>query len=162
MNLSEEKLSYLVAEIVPPIYEKFSAFLREEDWVGLSADPSHNSENGQMTADMYAALSKVGLPCRREYHEATDGRLSFVQFVIVHALPDEAPSEEDAITDLNPWQRGPINCRGYLHGKRSIVRKTLASKGVWPVFCALRAVETIVVPHTTALMPADVRLEQGK
>jgi hypothetical protein len=75
-------------------------------------------------------------------------------FLIAHAGPEAAPSEDDLVSDLNPWQFMPERpVIGALHGPRAAVEKRLQLEGAPDWFISLRGLWTIRELHTNARKP---------
>ncbi len=139
MSIHEE----VVAAVIPGIYADTEAILRGERGVGLYTDPSHSKKCGMMTLELLKELRARHLPARRELHESWLGS----HFIIVHTMEGEEPSPDDIVTELNPWQHGPTNRTGYLHGNRTQVNQIIARSGAPMV---LRSLNTITISHTTS------------
>lgn len=141
MNTTEA----IINEIVPDLYEA----CREELGAYPYTDLSGSNQCHILTRELYTALKNRGIESRRELHQIPDGRW---HFVIAHTPIDQAPSQADVITDLNPWQyNGGHN--GYLHADRLWIQKKLGYANAPAWFVSLRGVATITKPHTEEFMP---------
>ncbi len=108
-------------------------------------DQSAGSRCDVLTRSFQLRAKANGILLRRELHRNEDGEW---HYLIVHDDPESSPTEEDVITDLNPWQfsRGRIQ-EGPLHGPRHEVIDMLRTRGAWDRVLALRGLSTIVMPH---------------
>lgn len=105
-----------------------------------------------LTKGLTVALNNRAIESRREYHRDDEG---IWHFVVAHGPVDAAPSHDDIITDLNPWQfmeHAPGNYT-YLHASRGEIMDRLEKEGAPDYFIALRSLETIVHAHTDMLQP---------
>ena len=120
-------------------------------------DLSQSDRCHALTLDMWRIMDTAGVPARREFYYR-DGHL---HFNIVHASPDALPSENDVITNLNPWQWTPDLVRtGYLHGPRHEVIQALRVAGVDEKYIALQRAETAILPHCTFLLPSTRHIQE--
>jgi hypothetical protein len=147
----------LVQTSVPAIYDT----VRRERCPAFRWDMSQSNQCHQLTLGMLGILEANREPARREMHELGTG--SWWHFVIAHGDVTAAPSDDDIITDLNPWQynvegwesdqRIAAADEGYLHGPRGMVMERLAKAGAPEWFVGLRGLATITEAHTTELTP---------
>lgn len=132
----------VIREIAPMLYEND----RARSGAHHLSDMSHNNRCNYMTLELYNALTAREYVCRRELHVDGDAW----HYLIAHAAPDTEPSQQDIITDLNPWQfEDRPTHTGYLHDPRLAVQIVLAEAGAPPWFVGLRGVASIVEAHTT-------------
>lgn len=115
--------------------------------------PAHTDQTRGNNCDLLTffvmeAMQARDLPVRRELHTNN----GFWHYVLAHALPDEKPTENDIITDLNPFQ-GKNQGGRILHGQRSEVLRTLTTAGVGIIMVTLRSSATIELPHDTRRRP---------
>lgn len=101
-----------------------------------------------LTYYVLALLYKDGLVARRELHFDQEKNW---HFLIAHAVTAK-PSENDVISDLNPWQ-WRNHGGGILHGTRNEVIKMLGTQGAPESFIALRGLETLYSPHHEPINP---------
>ena len=95
-------------------------------------------------------LQSGHLEVRRELHQTRSG---FWHYVIAHADAGMLPSDEDVITDLSPWFfPGGDRYTGYLHAPRQEVMATLAAANIPAEQLSLRALSTVVLPHSEELL----------
>lgn len=94
-------------------------------------------------------LRNNGLPVLRELHGDSYGNW---HFILNHEGPNTAPSDDNLITNLNPWQWGGSGT-GILHGTRGEVMDALSKYGAPNHFIALRGLDTIIKHNTDKLNP---------
>lgn len=142
-NLAE----HYVAQLVPEIYTNSIVEFRYPG----GTDMSRSNKCHTLTLDLMRALHKIDIPARRELHK--DPFSGVWHYVIAHGTIEAEPTNEDVITDLNPWLF-PNDGRssGYLHAPRTEVMARLKTAGMSAQDVALRALETIVLPHSTNLL----------
>lgn len=99
----------------------------------------------------FGALDNRGLECRRELHQTKDRQKW--HFVIAHAGINEPPSQEDLVTDVNPWQFMDKPLTGFLHDERFKVQMALSQAGAEPWYVGLRGIATRTQAHRPDLMP---------
>lgn len=100
-----------------------------------------------------AVMNRIGREegalLRRELHQNENGDW---HYILAHEPTDAKPTNDDLMSDLNPWQWGGRG-RGLLHMQRGELMDFLSSRGAPDHFVALRAVETIVKAHDTRANP---------
>lgn len=134
-----------VERLVPEVYDGITqqfGFQRGKNMAG-------SSQCHILTRGLQIALSHAGHEVSREYHESDDGKIW--HYVIAHRKHDRAPSEDDIITDLNPWQymRGNMSPdHTFLHGPREEIMDRLRKEGAPDYFVALRSLATIKYANT--------------
>jgi hypothetical protein len=112
-----------------------------------STDMSRSTKCHTMTLDLLKHLRSGGMHIRREFHRTPAGMW---HYVLAHAAVGAQPSEEDVITDLNPWNYSPGGeaYTGYLQGPRYEVEASLRMAGAPEEHIALRGLSTLVAAHT--------------
>jgi hypothetical protein len=139
---SRTHLDQLVHELAPELYEERRLILGRAKGV---SDMSHGNQCQHLSFDMNTALKNRGTIANREYHENGDGNW---HYLLAHTFLDEEPSDDDLITDLNPWQGLGNNSRtGLLHGRRAEVMDQMFDAGVPEHLVALRGIATIRKRH---------------
>lgn len=98
----------------------------------------------ELTRYIARRLQAEGSPTQRELHADKCGNW---HFVLNHEGPGKPPSDDDLITDFNPWQWGGSGT-GILHLPRGEVIKTLSRNKAPNFFVALRGLSTIVERNT--------------
>jgi hypothetical protein len=88
-------------------------------------------------------LAKGGLIVRRELHFDENDNW---HYLLAHAAIDATPTDDDIISDLNPWQWRDFG-GGILHGSRQDVMETLRTAGAPENVIALRGLHTIRAQH---------------
>jgi hypothetical protein len=141
-----DTLEVAVNELAPQV---FAATIEALD-LPFNTDMTRSNRCDRLTLEMYSALGAQGLEARRELHRTADG---LWHYVIAHASPDAEPSQQDIVSDFNPWQWGATHRSGVLHGKRLAVQETLGEAGAPAWFVSLRGIATIVEAHTLKLNP---------
>jgi hypothetical protein len=118
---------------------------------GPALDMSSSNLCGSLTTNFQALMTEAGLTTRRELHMTRNG---IWHFVVAHANPDASPSEDDLISDLNPWQFMPARpVIGALHATRAAVEKRLWREAAPDWFISLRGLSTIRALHTDVRKP---------
>lgn len=115
----------------------------------LSTDQTRGNRCDLLTYFVMEAMQNQGLPVRREFH--TNGK--FWHYILAHDAPNAEPSEDDIISDLNPYQ-GRAQGGRILHGPRREVLHDLTQAGVDLVMVTLRSTATIEAPHDVRKYPA--------
>lgn len=132
----------ILDEIIPHVYES----VRFKQAKPAMTDMSWSNQCHNLTYELGEALENRDVMFRRELHQSPENRTW--HFVIAHANRDEEPSEDDMITDLNPWQFKPNRGQtGWLHLPRHELQATLEADGAPEYFVALRGVATITDLH---------------
>ena len=138
----------LLQEITTGLYEEERQRLSVND---IKSDMSRSNRCATLTKGFWQALDARGIQSRRELHQVTYKNERLWHFIIAHAPFDQAPHQDDIITDLNPWLYAvekPFRT-GYLHGSRREVQSALHGDLITPPeFLALRGLETIIESHT--------------
>lgn len=137
-------LKELVVELSSGAYTEIA----EGQLFPQTTDMSKSNMCHLLTYVVMEALNLRGLPVQREYHSDYLGNW---HYVIAHKEL-KTPSDDDVITDLNPWQWRQ-NGGEILHGTRSDVMRLLKTAGAPEFFVALRGIETITLPHDTRKYP---------
>ena len=136
-------LTETIHDLAPQLYDE------QRNLMGLArgTDMSHSNQCQPMTLAMTEALVNRGLPVKREHHlEQTRGCW---HYVLNHSLGDE-PTQDDLITDLNPWQwTTQPRYTGLLHAPRNEVMARIREAGAPDYFVALRGIHTIVDRNKT-------------
>lgn len=116
-------------------------------------NPAASNQCHVLTRQLRGALDHRGIQTRREFHKLPLENVW--HFVIAHSAIDTPPSDDDLITDLNPWQfmeRAPAHYT-FLHAPRGEVMERLRQEGAPDYFVALCGLETIVHAHTDMSHP---------
>ena len=102
-----------------------------------------------LTKNLYDALTSQDFEVRREFHKQGEPW----HYVIAHTPLQGEPTDEDIITDLNPWQylgtQIPLT-KTYLHGARGEIMEILRKEAIPEHLVALRGLATIRRAHTLA------------
>lgn len=138
-----------VAELVPKVHHQLRTGQDLPD-VGYAArvpdeDISRSDQCERLSLVLYKLLDAQGLPVRRELH--THPYSNQWHFIIAHSLED--PSDDDVITDLNPWTFATTKevLPDFLHtDRRSAIALVLAS-GSHRVRAECLEVSTIAAPN---------------
>ncbi|GEM_PF-2627456 len=135
-----------VARLVPLIYEASIG----EFGLHPNTDMSRSNKCHTLTKDMLLALRCEEIAVRRELHKDASG---LWHYIIAHTDVETPPSDEDIITDINPWCfSGGEAYTGYLHAPRQEVMATLAAADLSAEQVSLRGLSTIVLAHTEDLL----------
>lgn len=120
----------------------------------LGLNPWHDQNRGNrcdlLTLYVLQALSRRGVAnvCR-EFH--SDQETQEWHYLLAHKSPEEAPSDGDMITDLNPWRGcGSSSAVGILHATREEVMRRMREADVPPSQVRLRSTSTILKLHHPA------------
>jgi hypothetical protein len=149
MNLSSQELREFTQEAYD--LTRASVGVDEGGVGGPALDMSSSNLCSFLTTNFQALMTETGLTTRRELHMTRNG---VWHFVVAHANPDASPSEDDLISDLNPWQFMPERpVIGALHGTRAAVEKRLQLEGAPDWFISLRGLSTIRELHTDVRKP---------
>lgn len=144
------EISRIVSEIVPPMYED----IRVDFGYPTPANMAGSNQCHVLSKGLWLCLDNRNIQSRREYHKlANDDPW---HFVVAHTPLDAEPTEDDIITDLNPWQymgTAIPPTYSYLHGPRGEVMERLQAEGAPDYIVALRGLSTIVRSHTTVAHP---------
>ncbi len=143
-----KQIDQVVGEIIPPMYDNIAQDMRYPRGYNLAA----SNQCHILSKGLHVSLTGRGIEARREYHEVDDGNVW--HYVIAHTPEDAVPTEEDIITDLNPWQymdSAPGHLT-YLHGPRQEVMDILSKHDAPDYIIALRGLETVVEAHRMTLM----------
>lgn len=113
-------------------------------------DQSAGNQCHNLTLLVMQALEYRGVETARELHRDSHGNW---HYLLRHTAVDKAPTNEDLITDLNPWQWiGDFSKgKGPLHAPRSEVMQTLEESGAPDYFIALRSLTTVAKLHEPRL-----------
>lgn len=129
----------------------------------LGLRPEHDQTNGNkcdlLTRYVLEALISRGFEgmVRREFHQRPD-TLDW-HFMLAHRGPDESPTEQDIVSDLNPWRGGTPGYR-VLHGSRDFVIEQMGKANVPADQISLRGIHTIrKLHHPSAELPIDAMLK---
>jgi hypothetical protein len=142
------ELHPILNELVPVIYD----VTREQLQLPQATNMAASNQCNNLTLNLYQALDGRNIPARRESH-FVPGREPLWHYVINHSV-ETLPSEEDLITDLNPWQfDGKHGHRSFLHAERGEVKEILRQEGAPEWFISLRGLATIKDVHTEKLTP---------
>jgi len=90
-----------------------------------------------------------GVTPRRELHRSDAGDW---HYILAHEPLDAEPTNDDLMSDLNPWQWGEKGS-GILHMPRGELMEFLLQRNAPEHFVALRSIETIVKAHDTQPNP---------
>jgi hypothetical protein len=139
MKITQERLDSIITDMYSDIAEQ----------TGRPAYTNLAQSNQclVLTQQLYGALYNRNEVARREHHELgpEDGRY---HYLIAHEPEDQVPSDDDVITDLNPWQFMPnYTASGYLHAPRSEVMQRLTDTGAPEWYVSLRGIQTIANQH---------------
>lgn len=137
------EIRQIVADIVPGMYDSIA----HDFHYPLGTNLAGSNQCHVLSKGLWIALNNRGIETRRERHEAENGDW---HYLIAHAPVDAEPSDEDVITDLNPWQfmpSPPLNL-GHLHGTRAEVTGTIEQHGASNHVQSLRLLRTLVLAHT--------------
>jgi hypothetical protein len=142
-----------VADLAPVVYKDVGLTIPDNNY-------RHMSESRHCSGLTLRLLNKLQTPARREMHE-TGGRRQAWHFIIAHTPIDQPPSEDDVITDLNPWQenvtgwdfKARSSQSGYLHGPRGEVMEKLREAQAPEWHISLRGLATLTAAHTRCLTP---------
>ncbi|MBC7512233.1 hypothetical protein H7142_01055 [Candidatus Saccharibacteria bacterium] len=140
------EIRQIVADIVPGMYDSIAADFHYPPGTNLAG----SNQCHVLSKGLWIALKNRGIETRRERHEAENGDW---HYLIAHAPVDAEPSDEDVITDLNPWQfmdRPPLNL-GYLHGTRDKVTDIMESHGASQHARSLRLLSTLSIAHVVTM-----------
>lgn len=142
------ELHPLLNELVPVIYDVTRGQLAMPAGINMA----ETNQCHYLTLNLYHALEGRSLPARRESHFINQEEPLW-HYVIAHEM-GSIPTDEDIITDLNPWQFDAKNShRTFLHGERGAVQEVLRHSGAPEWFISLRGLATIADTHTEKLMP---------
>lgn len=145
----------VVDEIVPLLYEGVITDFRMPAGTNLAA----SNQCHVLTKELFEGLQHRRIQARREFHQLPD-EMPW-HFVIAHTPLDAEPTEDDIITDLNPWQfmngKTPANYT-YLHAPRGEVMERLQDEGAPEYIVALRGLSTIVHSHTEVMTPKSTQV----
>ena len=134
-------LETTITELIPDLYKERAEILGRPAWV----DQSHSNQCQPLTFDLMIALQNRGFPVRRELHKDDNGNW---HYILAHADSNSIPSDNDMMTDVNPWQwTADMKYKGPLHATREDVMAALERAGAPDYFIALRSLETIVKSH---------------
>lgn len=140
------ELRRTIDDIVPNLYDSVASDFQYPPGVNLAG----SNQCHVLSKGLWLALDARGIRSRRELHQDDEG---LWHYVVAHTPLDAQPSEDDIVTDLNPWQfmdRPPLHYT-YLHESRQDLMDRLASEGAPDYFVALRGLATVVMPHTDSL-----------
>ncbi|MEO7363949.1 MAG: hypothetical protein ABIV43_00365 [Candidatus Saccharimonadales bacterium] len=113
-------------------------------------DLSRNNLCHVQTSALQNHLAIAGQISRRELHQAN----GLWHYVVAHVAPEAEPTNDDLVTDPNPWQFGPSTPQtGHLHLPRGVLMERLQSAGAPDWFIALRGIQTIAQAHTMQSNP---------
>ena len=144
MYVPPEPLRNLLDEIVPDLYvsvaEGLGIPLRHPNEMAFS-----NQCEALTKALLGALVTRQRLPARREFHRPCSGDQRY-HYLVAHEPKDAPPTDDDLITDLNPWQylKDRDLRRSFLHGTRQEVMDTLREGKAPEWYIGCRSVETIV------------------
>jgi hypothetical protein len=134
--------------LVPHLYKTIARDFQYPPNTNVSA----SNQCHVLTKGLHLTLRNQGIESRREFHRNHE---NIWHFIIAHTPQDAAPSNDDFITDLNPWQfmgRAPKHM-SFLHASRSEVMERLEHFGAPDYYIALRGLDTIVHSHTDVIQP---------
>ncbi len=142
------ELRHVVADIVPHLYDSVATDFHFPSGTNLAG----SNQCHVLSKGLWIALNNRGIETRRERHEAQNGDW---HYLLAHAPVDSEPSENDVITDLNPWQfmSRPDSSLGHLHGTRQEVTNAMEARGASGHVRSLRLLSTLTLAHTVELMP---------
>lgn len=136
-----------VEAIIPGMFGNIARDFRYPEGTNMAAsDQCHVLSKG-----LYIALKNQGLETRRELHRDKE----VWHYLIAHSPETGEPTEQDIITDLNPWQfmeGEPDRTYTFLHGSREEVMDRLVREGAPDYFVALRGISTIQKAHSLTLL----------
>jgi hypothetical protein len=143
------EINRVVGDIVPYLYQA----VKDEHRMPLMANMAASNQCHVLTKGLIDALNAREIEARREYHKTPND--DPWHFVVAHTKYDAEPTEDDIITDLNPWQfkKSVAGHYTYLHAPRGEVIERLQKEGAPDYFIALRGLSTIVHSHTDKLLP---------
>ncbi|MBP9667846.1 hypothetical protein KBD87_03510 [Candidatus Saccharibacteria bacterium] len=132
---------------------EFAYYAGLEVNAALVLPPNHDQSNGNrcdaLTHAVMQAMMNREMTFRRELHQDKEGNW---HYILAHAAPKEKPTDDDLMTDMNPWQWRDFG-GGILHVPRRELMAILASEGAPVSFIALRGVETITEAHDRRVNP---------
>lgn len=112
-------------------------------------DQSAGNQCHALTFHVMTALQYADIPVRRELHR---DRFDNWHYVLAHTALDAMPTDDDLISDLNPWQWRPERMgSGPIHAPRGELMEILRRSGAPEFFIALRSLETVVKAHEPKL-----------
>lgn len=115
----------------------------------LGYDQSKGNRCDILTYDVMEAMKHRGMFVRRELHEDDAGNW---HYILAHASRTVEPTDDDLLTDLNPWQ-WRSHGGGLLHAPRAELMQQLNEAGAPDTFVALRSIATITRLHDTRINP---------
>ena len=134
--------SSVVEEIIPGMYENIA----QTQGYPMGYNLAGSNQCHVLSKGLYLALKTRNLESRREYHRLDDDTW---HYVVAHTPEDAVPTEDDIITDLNPWQylgqrAGNLS---YLHGTRQEVMDILRAHEAPDYIVSLRGLATVAKAH---------------
>jgi hypothetical protein len=141
----------VIEQVVPQMYEDFLTDFQYP----FGTNPAATNQCHILTKTLHIALQNRGIETRRELHRTEDG---LWHFLVAHTPADAEPSEDDVVTDLNPWQfmESAPGHYTFIHDSRQAVMEKLAREGAPDYFISLRGLATIVKSHVEETMPAGL------
>lgn len=125
-----------------------SADVNREIGAPIGTDQTRGNRCDLLTYYVMQAMQNRDLPVQRELHTNE----KFWHYLLAHKLPESEPSEDDIITDLNPFQ-GRSQGGRIMHGPRGEVLRELTQAGVDLVMVTLRSTATIDIAHDERKSP---------
>lgn len=117
-------------------------------------DQSAGNQCHALTRHALIAMEYRGIPVRRELHRDRENW----HYILAHTPEGTEPSDDDMITDFNPWQFYSLDRnrftgigKGMLHMPRAELMHKLEAEGAPDFFVALRSIQTIVKSHEPKL-----------
>jgi len=135
-----------VGEIIHELARHAEAEVNEQTGAPYWQDQSSGNQCHQLTHLVATTLKNRGYDVGRELHRDD---LENWHYLLRHNAADSVPTNDDLITDLNPWQwaKDLSKGKGLLHGTRAEVMETLYHAGAPDFFIALRSLSTVVKSH---------------
>ena len=132
-----------LSRIVTDCAREVSMGLNEQGGFPPNYDQTIGNLCHMLTYYALERLTKGGLIVRRELHFDENDNW---HYLLAHAAIDATPTDDDIISDLNPWQWRDFG-GGILHGSRQDVMETLRTAGAPENVIALRGLHTIRAQH---------------
>lgn len=150
--LSTENLAAIVVEFSRLASMDINEQLGLESW----HDQTRSNRCDLLTKYVLEGLINKGFSnVHRELHQ--DPETLDWHLLLAHRLSD-TPTEDDIISDLNPWRGSPSHVTGILHGPRKWVMSEMRQQDVPAGQITLRASSTIVSHHyPDAGLPRDFK-----
>jgi hypothetical protein len=108
-------------------------------------DQSGGNQCHALTFHVMDAMRRRFQPVRRELHRDEYGNW---HYMLVHEAMDADPTDNDLVTDFNPWQwKHDRTAKGLIHAPRNELIERLRHEDAPEYVIALRGLDTITKHH---------------